>query len=96
MPRALRRWEMAIVGSAPSPKWAIFDCPCGRGHQIKLNLQAEHYPHWKLSVRKNRPTLSPSIDYTAAPYCHYWIRDGVVTWAPNGRSGRPRSKVPLS
>lgn len=89
VPTQLARWEMVVVGAPPSPKWVIFDCPCGRGDLVKLNLQSEHDPHWRLSVRDGHPTISPSIDYTVPPYCHYWIRDGGVRWAPDGRSGKP-------
>ena len=36
LPRPLNPRCLYLVGEPP--KWAIFRCPCGTGHQIDLNL----------------------------------------------------------
>ena len=65
-------------------KWAILECPCGRGHQLELNLVHPGRARWRLSSsRPNKtkaPTLRPSVDYLGAKRCHFWLREGRVTW----------------
>lgn len=72
--------QMAIVGDEQFPKWAIFYCPCGRGHQIQLSLQHSHRPHWQLRVRSGLPTLMPSVWLDKPTGCHFWIVRGRVAW----------------
>ena len=76
----LYRTEIVVVGSAEMPKWAVFYCPCGRGHVVQLNLQTVHTPHWRVTTSDAGVSIYPSIDMTVAPYCHYWIRGGHVMW----------------
>ena len=69
-----------LVGSAARPKWVVFDCACGQGHRIMLNLDEGRYPNWRI-VETSPLTISPSIDYAGRRNCHYFIRGGRVQWA---------------
>jgi hypothetical protein len=80
LPSDFPPWRMIVVGSRKSPKWAIFPCPCGRGHRIELNLQLAHAPRWALTLDKGFPTLTPSIDYQAKVRCHFFLYRGFVSW----------------
>ncbi|MFT4082843.1 MAG: DUF6527 family protein [Nocardioides sp.] len=75
------------VLGATTHKWALLDCPCGRGHTIELNLANPARTRWKVTINNaGQPSVHPSIDYRGQPRCHYWLRDGRIRWAPNGRS----------
>ena len=62
-------------------KWVILECPCGRGHQIQLNLAQPDRAQWKLLEEGGGPSLRPSIDVRDARRCHFWLRNGAVEWA---------------
>lgn len=67
-----------------TPKWAVLDCPCGRGHTIELNLTNPARTRWEVTTNKaGRPSIHPSIDYQGQPRCHYWLREGRIHWVPN-------------
>jgi hypothetical protein len=79
LPRALGRFRVYAVGHPA--KWVVFACPCGRGHEIALNLANSSHPRWSLHTTTHGPTVSPSVDATWHGFrCHYWIRDGRVRW----------------
>jgi len=81
LPDVPKASELAVAGSLENPKWALLDCPCGNGHTVLLPLQRSSPQHWSLTVDpRGSPTLSPSIDREAERRCHYWLRDGRITW----------------
>lgn len=62
-------------------KWAVLECPCGRGHVIELNLAHPGRDQWRLTHSDDgRPSLKPSVDFQGSRRCHYWLRDGRVDW----------------
>lgn len=72
------------VLGATTPKWALLDCPCGRGHTVELNLANPARARWKVSANNaGHPSIHPSIDYQGQPRCHYWLRDGRIRWVPD-------------
>lgn len=84
LPDLPRANEIAIAGTRDNPKWALIDCPCGRGHTVLLPLSTSKYPHWELSFdRLMNPSFSPSIDRDRDQgiRCHFWIIKGEVRWA---------------
>jgi len=86
--RLPRRVSVLVVGSSPS--WAAFDCPCGQGHRLLINLAETRRPRWRLTGTRRAPTLYPSVDVVVdGRRCHFWIRQGHVEWAHPPRS-RPR------
>jgi len=73
------------------PKWALMDCPCGRGHRIELNLGNPARTRWKVTTNKSgQPSVHPSIDYQGQPRCHYWLKDGRIHWVRT----RPAGELP--
>ena len=83
VPRDGSRRQVALVQSGEIQKWALFWCPCGRGHRIELNLDSSHSPHWRLHLDgRGRPSISPSVDVRDAWGCHFWLTDGRVRWCP--------------
>ena len=85
VPERLGRHVLAACGPEETPKWAAFECPCGRGHRIAVTLQPSHRPRWSLEVSDGGPTLRPSVDFVGEFRCHYVLRDGRITWAKNSR-----------
>mgnify|MGYP006869464743 FL=1 len=66
-----------------SPGWAIFECPCGTPHtriEVLLSPLRTDLSTWRLDSTGAGPTLHPSIDASGERRCHFWLRDGRVTW----------------
>lgn len=62
---------------------ALFCCPCGCGTNVFLRVGEEkphHRPSWEFRRGNHGPSLNPSIKDNICG-AHYWIRDGVVSWA---------------
>ncbi len=79
LPAALHPRRIYLVGSPT--KWAVLECPCGRGHQIQLNMAHAGRPRWSLTHdARGRPSLSPSVDVLAEQRCHFWLRQGATHW----------------
>lgn len=89
VPDRLPRRGVALAGPAEHPNWAVFDCPCGRGHRVMINLDPTRRPVWR--VLSDKPlSLRPSIDDLAGERrCHFWIRDGLTVWAKDDRRTPP-------
>lgn len=79
LPETLHPRRIYLLGGT-TLKWALLDCPCGRGHVIELNLANPTRTRWKVSTRSSGPSLHPSIDYQGETRCHYWLRDGRIDW----------------
>ena len=81
VPDSLGPTEAVLVGTSRQPTWLIFDCPCGRGHRVMLNLHASRYPRWRIQTEAPL-SVYPSIDdRTESRRCHFFIRDGHTIWA---------------
>jgi hypothetical protein len=80
VPQHLSYRSAAIVGPPGEPTWIAFDCPCGRGHRIMLNLDPRRRPFW--IVRAADPlTISPSVDDSVTGRrCHFRMLRGRVGW----------------
>lgn len=79
LPAQLNPRRMYLIGDPA--KWAIFRCPCGRGHDVQLNLAHFGAARWKVRISESgRPSVSPSVDVQDARRCHYWIADGRTKW----------------
>lgn len=83
LPEHLNPRCVYVLGKT-TPKWALLDCPCGRGHTIELNLANPARTRWTVTTNHaGQPSVHPSIDYRGNPRCHYWLRDGRINWVPN-------------
>lgn len=88
VPTQIPRFGAVLVGSAAHPKWLAFDCPCGRGHRILLNLEQSRWPHWTVRGDK-RVTVRPSVRArTTHGECHFFITRGRTTWIDDRRRQR--------
>jgi hypothetical protein len=85
IPTKLPRNGAVIVVAGKRHKWIAFDCPCHLRHRILLNLDTSRYPHWRVRRgKRDRLTISPSVSSSEnGMHCHYFIREGKVTWARN-------------
>src|SRR5438445_40773 len=93
-PASLPRHVIAVIGTRENPKWASFECPCGTGHPIMVNLSSAYSPTWRLSNGKRGPSLSPSVDFRDSyTHCHFWLRDGRVRFTPDSRRRRRRRRL---
>lgn len=81
LPERLPKRGVVLVGSPRMPQWAVFDCPCGDGHRLMLNLDTHRYPCWQIT--EIRPlSMRPSIDAISdAGRCHFVMRRGRILWA---------------
>ena len=85
IPARIPARSAVIVGTPADPRWLAFDCPCRTGHQIMLNLDRRRPPYWTVTSTR-RLTVRPSIDSDRPGCrCHYYIREGKVTWVPDIR-----------
>lgn len=84
IPAVLHPRRIYQIGSPG--KWALMDCPCGRRHQLELNLAQPRRVQWNLtSAPTGQPGLFPSVDYRGATRCHFWLRNGKVHWVADVR-----------
>lgn len=83
LPESLHPHRLYLLGGTAA-KWALLDCPCGRGHAIELNLANPARTCWRVATNEaGEPSVYPSIDYQGEPRCHYWLRHGRVHWVPD-------------
>jgi uncharacterized protein DUF6527 len=81
VPESLPHHGAVLVETSGSPTWLAFDCPCGSGHRIMLNLSHDRWPRWTLKSRSPL-TVEPSIDaVNSGRRCHYFLKRGTVHWA---------------
>jgi hypothetical protein len=85
LPNPLPARRLYLLGDPP--QWAVFNCPCGTGHDIMLRI--DNTGSWRLTTSRWRqwPTVRPSVDAEGPNQrrCHYWITDGRVSWVPTRR-----------
>lgn len=80
LPDQLPRRVLAVAGDPAA--WAVMECPCGTGHQLKVRIRAHGLASvWDLTHTHPGPSLYPSVDYDALDRrCHFWLRNGRVAW----------------
>ncbi len=89
LPEKLNPRLVYLIGDPA--KWAVFRCPCGRGHQVSLNLAHAERAHWTVDIdEQQRPTIKPSVDVRDLRRCHFWLSQGRVSWCPNASSQSSR------
>lgn len=83
IPDRLPKRGAVLVRMNIQPTWLAFDCPCGNGHRVMLNLLPSRTPRWAIALEAPL-TLSPSVDdETDARRCHYYLTQGRVVWVKN-------------
>ena len=83
IPDMLPKRVVIVVASGGPPKWVSFDCPCGSGHRVLLNLDPSRRPAWTLTHSpKGGLSIAPSVDFhDGRRRCHYHLRGGRILWA---------------
>jgi hypothetical protein len=80
LPVVLSARAVYLVGTDDAPKWVLFDCPCGRGHEVQLRLSGE-CPLWRVTTNAGRARIRPSVDIVdSGARCHFWLCDGRTVW----------------
>lgn len=88
VPASIPPGGAVLVEVASMPTWIAFDCPCGRGHRVMLNLNQSRRPRWTLRSRSPL-TVSPSVDTIHdGRRCHYFLEHGRVVWVREKRKAR--------
>jgi hypothetical protein len=83
LPETIRPAGAYVVGTPQVPRWLAFECACGTGHRVMLNLDPSRSPRWVLASTAPL-TVIPSVDSRRPEQrCHYVIRGGRVQWVPN-------------
>ena len=82
VPLTIPRRRAYLVGTPSRPKWLVFDCACGGGHRILLNLDDSRRPVWTLEISRTKIlTLRPSVNYhDDRRICHYILSNGRIAW----------------
>ncbi len=88
VPSHIARRGAVVVGDPGREKWIAFECPCGSGHRILLNLDGARRPAWIL-VAENPLSLHPSVDAAEnGVRCHFFLRGGRINWIPEALGRR--------
>lgn len=83
---------MLVVQDGDLQKWACLRCPGGCGERIQLSLNAKRRPRWVVTIDAlGRPSVTPSVNVLNDCRCHFWIRQGGISWV-----GAPPDRRPIA
>ena len=89
IPEIIPARGIVLVGTTERPLWAAFNCPCGSGHQLMLNLNVSRDPSWEITG-SHPMSIRPSVDVTSRTgRCHFLLRRGRIRWVPHSSSFGP-------
>ena len=83
--------EIVLVLRKNVAQWAVFMCPCGCGQRLNVNLMRSAEPHWLMSMRRGKVSLSPSLWATEKCGSHFWLVNNGIFWCWERNAG-PRPK----
>lgn len=83
LPESLDVMKIYIVGESDFIWMAALKCPCGCGHEIKLNILKDASPCWEIKIVEKSISIYPSIWRTTGCKSHFNIRSGKVEWISN-------------
>lgn len=70
-----------IVGEGRFHWVLVFQCPCGCGHTIQLNLLNEADPCWTFQIsKKHEISIWPSVWRTTGCKSHFIVQNGKIEW----------------
>ena len=70
-----------LVGEKGHIWFAAMKCPGGCNTVIELNLVRTSRPCWTIEKHPDRTlTIHPSILRIRGCHCHFWLRNGQITW----------------
>jgi len=73
--------DIYIVARGRHKGWAVFNCPCERGHRLVVNLSPNRKPCWNISVRQGLASVWPSLWLKQDCKSHFWVRKSRIYWA---------------
>lgn len=79
-PKAVKRGTIYLIGEDANKWVAAFNCPCGCGEVVQLNLLREGENQWRFRIWKGRITIYPSVYRKYACGAHFTITHGHVRW----------------
>lgn len=81
-PEQIEPFKVYVIGEEGYEWTAVFVCPCGCGHVIRLNLlEGDSRPTWRVSHDPRKfVTVHPSVWRHVGCESHFIIRDGLVRW----------------
>ena len=72
-----------IIGTYRQPQYAVFQCPCGCGRIVELNLNKESSPSWTLKWHVlGTISFSPSIWRKDGCRSHFFLKKSSIHWCP--------------
>jgi hypothetical protein len=80
VPKELNSTAIYIVQSGKNRKWVVFKCPDNCGNRVEVNLMKSKKPFWKLKIKRNKISLSPSVIVKGCN-SHFWLIDNEVHWS---------------
>jgi hypothetical protein len=73
--------EAYIVERNEKHHWLVFDCPCGNGHRLTVNLSKEREPFWTIRIEENLLSVTPSVWLGDECHSHFWIKSSDIFYA---------------
>lgn len=79
----------AVVASSPQrvvmverghAREVVFQCPCGCGEIVVINVDRAAGPAWRVRIRGERLTLMPSVWRTTGCESHFVLWENQVCW----------------
>lgn len=80
-PDAVNQGTIYFVGSPNKQQYAIFNCPCGCGRNVELNLNPKSSPCWKVQWHLSGTiSLSPSVWRKGGCHSHFFLKKNNIIW----------------
>lgn len=69
--------SMVLIRDAHGPRWLQFNCPCGCGEAVWVNLRRGAGPAWSLRVdNRGQVSLWPSVVRNSGCMSHFVLHSG--------------------
>jgi hypothetical protein len=91
-PAALASRDDFVIVERGIPRLAVFQCPCGCGDVVTLNLDSRAGKAWRLSRRNRTVTLRPSVWRDTGCQSHFVVWGNRVLFARAYRSRRRQKR----
>ena len=80
VPARFDQKDLYIVQKSGKRKWLLLMCPDHCGQRLELNLMTSQRPCWKISIRKGKISVHPSIVVESCG-AHFWLKQSDILWA---------------
>lgn len=76
--RIVKPGDVVLVARHGVHRWLVFNCPCGCGDQVPINLDRRTGPAWRAFHPGRRLTVYPSIWRGSGCESHFIVRRGQI------------------